>query len=454
MNVTLVVTYYFIVLWGIIAYITTRRKGLTMSDFIIVNITMLYSLSGVFNSYGISEGYNKLDATLYILFAANALLIPIGLIVGKRLKSRRVKPYNSSVSDGLIKILIAFIIVYAAGFFYVIRGNIPLLLLLSGKGAYEVAIARLQVTHNLTAYYSIPFIFRYYSMIFGFLSLYVFSVLFVKYLYNKKKYKRIFWIYFFVVLFLQFYATEKVPLVYVTIIIIYDLYMVKIRYAWSEYLSNVNAVKDEKKKRKTWRRLRGFVIAGVISFFFLYTFFMGIGGINNGIISIINRAFVQQSSSVYLQKLTLDNYYGGCLYGKGVTLTIIDSLIRRTPVNLSKLAYAQQYSAYVKLGGTGAAGSIGIFDLYANYGMPIALIILFVIAVVTGKIDKHMCNTIEKSPCKELPIAYQSMLIYIFFQGYLGHFQAFFQLPFIIAPSLFIIMLMTFIFKHAKLKIN
>lgn len=451
MEFGLSILYYSMVIAGILFYLIKRDKELSMSDFIMVGNTILFSFAGVKNSYGIYEGYNNFDCTLYLLYLANATLVPIGLIFGKKIKVSKFKHYYHEVNDRVLYCVIIFVLVYALGYFWIIRNNIPLLLLLSGRNVYEVATARLQVTHNFSNYYSVPFIYRYRSLVFSYICLYSFSLLFVKYLKNKQRYRKIFWLYLFATIFIQFYATEKVPLIYLIIIIVIDFYLVRLQPYLAHYRNEVFEKLDKIQKKKTKRKIVFFGFIGFVGLLFMYVLFMGAEDFYSGFLAMAKRAFFQQSSSIYLQKITLDSVYGGCLYGKGFTLTILDSLLGRTPINLSKMAYETQYAYYLKDGGAGSAGSLGVFYLYSNVGMIIALILLFVIAMVSGCIDRKMKYSIEYSENNELPIAYYSMITYVLFQGYLGHYQTFFQLPFIIAPYAFIVIFMTFCFKKMSI---
>lgn len=444
--------YYTIVIIVIIIYMAKREKNLSMSDIIVIGVTIMFSVAGAPNSYGINFGYNKLDVTLLLLYLANAVIIPVGLLLGKRIKKESVylKSINGCVSDRFLYLLIFFVIIYAAGFFFLIRDSIPLFMLFQGRSAYDVAVARLRVTHNLTSYYSIPFIFRYYTLVFQFCGLYTFSVLFVKYLYEPPKYKKAFLLYFPIVILLQCYSTEKAPIIYLVLVIVIDLYLVKIKYWVSSFIENRWLKIDYRNQKKAKRKIILGLVFGAFFFLFIYTMFMGIESFSQGFESMIKRAFLQQSDSIYLQKITLDNVYNGCLWGKGITLTGIDSIIGRSPISLSRMAYASLYSSYLEDGGGGTGGSLGIFDFYANFGFLIAMVLVFCIACVTGYVDKKTSYVIERSPNRVLPIAYYSMLTVLFFEGYLGHFQTFFQLPFIIAPSMIITIFITYCFKRIR----
>lgn len=448
MEFELSLLYYSVVVVGISYYLIKRDKKLTMSDFIMAGNTILFAFAGVKNSYGVYEGYNSFDGTLYILYLANATLVPVGLILGKKIKTSKVKCYSRDISDKSLYFVIVFVVFYAFGYFWIIRDNIPLLLLLLGRSVSEVATARLQVTHNFNFYYSAPLIYRYRSLIFSYVCLYSFSVLLVKYLKNKKKYKRVFWLYLFVTFFMQFYATEKVPLVYLIIIILVDLYLVKLQpyeiHSKNSVCENCDNIQTTKLKMIL------FGIICFVGFLLMYVFFMGEEDFFSALSAMVKRAFFQQSSSIYLQKITLDSLYGGCLNGKGFPLTVLDSLLGRTPINLSKMAYETQYASSLKDGGSGYSGSLGVFYLYSNVGMFLALIMLLVIAIVSGFIDKRMEYSIAYSEKKELPIAYYSMITYVFFQGFLGHYQTFFQLPFIISPYAIIVLFMTYCFNKIR----
>ncbi|MCR4938999.1 MAG: hypothetical protein K5930_02680 [Treponemataceae bacterium] len=451
MKVLLSILYFFLAGVGIVFYFVKRKKQLSLSDFVMLISTILFSFSGVANSYGTIFGYNKLDFTLYILYLANALIIPFGLIFGQRLRQKHtINSYSGSVDDTFLYLLISFVIIYAIGYFVIIKGNIPLVMLISGKDVYSVAIARLQVTHNFTSYYNAPFFYNYRTIVFGYLTLYLFSILYIKYLNNKRKYRVPFWIFFAIVIFLQFYTTEKVPLIYLLIIIFIDYYYIRLRVLIP--VANLSfSLKPVNENRKIRRRIIIFIIIVLFLFVALYTGFMGLENFSYGFNSMLTRAFVQQSSSVYLQKMTLDSSFGGCLFGKGVSLTLIDSLIGRKPVNLSREAYASLYKDYVIDGGGGTGGSIGIFNLYADFGLPLSLIVLFLLVVLTAIIDRKMMYKIEVSSNKELSVGFYSMLTYTFVQGYLGHYQSFFQLPFIIAPELLMVLVLTFLLRAVKI---
>ncbi len=450
MNELVIVAYYAIVILGIVLYLVKRSKELCVADFVVAEITILFSIAGVFIAYGVPFGYEKLDASLLFQYMFFALMVPVGLILGKSLSRKKARLYHSSVDDRILSLFIAFVAVYALGFFVVIKGNIPLLLLIRGAGTKAVRVARLQVTHNFNSYYNSYIIYSYVGLIFRYVSLYLFSILFVKYLQNKKKYRVIFWLYAAFEVFLQFYATEKAPLIYLVMIIIYDVYMVRAKYHVGICMGGAANAADVKQKKKAKRKAMFYLIGGGAAFIVLYMFFMGIDNVASGLKSFASRAFVSQSSSVYLQKMILDSSYGGCLQGAGIPLTIIDSLFHRNIVNLSKDVYSGIMTTYTALGGAGTAGSIAIFDLYANFGICIACALVFTVAIVVGAVDKRITTSIEASSNKEIPIAFGSMLLILFFQGFLGHFQTFLTFPFIISPQLFVVLVMTWIFRRIK----
>lgn len=446
MNILLVIIYYIAVAFGILIYVLMRQKGLSISDFIMVAITVLFNLSGVIIAYGIPYGTVSLDTTLYIMYLLFALIVPIGLLFGQRYGIKTVTNYYQRVSDRLLNCYIALVGLYAIGYFLVIRNSIPLIMLLTGKSAQAVKVARLQVTLNITNYFHLPSFLRFYGLIFDYVSLYVFAVLLVKYLNDKRKYRVKFWIYAVFEFFLMFYATEKAPLIYLLIIVVFCIYFVyKTKNKGNESFSTVNSINSD---RKAKRKIRFFAIGGAVAFLLLYTFFMGIENYNDSLRSIVSRAFVSQSSSVYLQKQILDSQYGGCLNGAGIPLTIIDSLIGRNTVNLSKEIHSTLFKHYTALGGGGTAGSIAIFEMYANFGLIIAVIIVAIVSIVTGVIDKKTTMTIQQAENSEIPIALKAIIAVVFFRGFLGHFQTFLSFPFIISIPVLIILFMTWTFRH------
>ena len=129
---------------------------------------------------------------------------------------------------------------------------------------------------------------------------------------------------------------------------------------------------------------------------------------------------------------------------------IIDSIIGRTTVNLSKIVYSSLYSNYTSLGGIGTTGSIAIFEMYANFGMTIAIIIVFIVAFVTGVVDKKTTLTIQQAEESEVPIALKAVVIVLFFQAFLGHFQTILSFPFVISLQLLVILIMTWTFRHVQ----
>ena len=448
MNILLVIIYYLVVAIGIIIYILKRQRGLSISDFIMIAITVLFNLSGVIIAYGIPYGTVRLDAKLYIMYLLFAIIVPSGLLFGQRHGIYSITRCRQEVSNLLLNCYIALVAIYALGYFFVIRKSIPLVMLLAGKTAQTVKVARLQVTHNITDYFQLPLALRYYGLIFDYVSLYVFAILLVKYLNKNLKYKIKFWIYAILEFFIMFYATEKAPLIYLLIIVIFCIYYVyKTKNKGNEHFSPLNTANSS---RKTKRKIRLFVFFGMLAFLLLYTFFMGIESYNDSLKSIVSRAFVSQSSSVYIQKQILDSKYGGCLYGAGIPLTIIDSLIGRDTVNLSKEVYSSLFKRYTELGGGGTAGSIAIFEMYANFGLPIATVIVFMVSFVAGLVDNKTTIAIRQADNNEIPIAFKAILAVSFFRGYLGHFQNLLSFPFVFSIPLLVILFMTWTYRHVR----
>lgn len=454
MNQLLVIIYYVFVIVALFLYIMRRKKGLNISDFLVLGITILFSIAGVFISYGIPYGFVELNESLYIQYLAFAICVPLGLVMGLHIKPKKIKQYSTDVSDTTLYITIVIILIYAIGFFLIIHDSIPLVMLLQGKETAAYRVARLRVTHNLSSHYNTFFIYSYNGLVFRYISVYVFSILFIKYLNNPPKYKKIFWSYFIAEFFMLFYATEKAPLIYLLLVIIYDLYMVKLKGYIIRTEKNISAITDKLKRKSAKRQLKLLIICGGCIFLILYILFMGIEDINKGFMSFLSRVFVSQSSATYLMMNILNTSFNGCLYGKGIPLVLIDNLLNRETVNLSESVYSQMFSNYTELGGAGTAGSIAIFEYYANFGLIIAIIIVLVVSIVVGYVDNKSSITIEYAQSKELPIATGSMFLMLFFQGYLGHFQTFFMLPFIVAPQMMIVLIMRWFFEKVKINLR
>ena len=414
-----------------------------MSDFIIVEITAMFTLAGPYIAQGLYYGYNKIDWRIYFLYLLFAIIVPIGLISGKRI-SIKTSSYNYSVSDKLLYLMMLFTLLYCSMFLYTIRDSIPLFLLLKGEGATFVKIARLQTTDSLRVFYDVPLIFRYKDIVFGVLVYFLFSILHVKYLMNKKKYKSCFWLYFLSTLLFVMYSTEKAPLLYLIIIIIFNLYAVKIKST----SSNIDNLKYTNKYK---RIIISVIVIGLTTFVFIYTFFMGIENIEEAITSVFKRAFVGQSCGTYIQMQMLDSFYNGSLNGDGIALTFIDSILDRKIINLSRIGYAEIFSSYAEVAGPGTIGTMPMFYFYSNFGWIISFVLVFLISFLTGILDKRQCRIVSIATDKTLPIAIYSVLVVFFIQGYMGNMSVIFQFPFIIAPNLFAFYIFICVFKYIKL---
>lgn len=437
------VVYYFIIFLVLIYYLAKRQRVVSITDIIVVEILCLFVFAGVYISKGIKYGYDEIDWDLYYMYLLFAVIVPLGFIFGKKIK-KNISVREETVSDGFLKILVAFVSIYFIGFLLIIRGNIPLFMIFKGDFTAAVKVARLQTTDNLSTYYNIPFIYRYKDIIFDVITYYLFSIIHVKYLKNKTVYRKLFWFYTVVAVLILTYTTEKAPIFYLLLIIMYDYYLVRV-VSNQDY--DMYALWYAKKSK---RRIFILGALGILAFLFMYTFFMGFEDLNSGFGSMIERAFVGQSSGVYLQKKILDSTYGGCLYGKGLPLTLLDSIFGRKTVNLSREVYALLFSSYVKQGGAGTTGTMPLFYLVSNLGWLLGIILMFIIATVTSLIDRTMIYRIRNLKDNELSIATQSMFLIIFIQTFMGNMTKAYQLPFLIAPDLFNVLAMKYIFKKVR----
>ncbi len=458
MDIFVVLVYYFVIILSVVLYCLFREKELTLTDAVVLLIYVSYAIAGLFISYGIPHGYLELDETLLYLYASFPLLTIIGALIGKRTSAKMNNSftlsystyfYEKGVNDKLLWLVILFITIYFIGFLFIIRDSIPLVLLLKGEGAAAVKVARLRTTHNLSTYYNIPFVFRYHSIIFDFISYYVFSIVFVKYLNNSKKYRRMCIIYAIVELLICFYATEKVTIIYLIMIASFDLYIVKRKPI---YMAHNNIMDEKRQRRRAKRRIRMVIIVGGVILGLIYMSFMGITNYKDWFWSITRRSFVTQSSAVYLQKIVLDQSYGGCLYGKGIPLTIIDSLFGRKAINLSSEIYSVLFPWYTNEVGSGTSGSMPGFYLYSNFGLIISSILVFLMGVLTGFVDKRLRIKMIASKNKDLDISLYSIMILVFVQGYLGSYNTIVSFPFIISPYVLIIFMFTYIIRRITIK--
>jgi hypothetical protein len=429
MDIMLFILYYETLFFILSLYIFLRKKGFfSISDAIVLVTTVVITLGGYYISYGYTYGINQFNYKLFLDYIIFLVVVPIGLLIGNRIliKENIMSLLNIKVNSGKLKLLLVLILGYATLYFYFIKDNIPLILLLTNGVANfgDLAMARLAITHDYSGNYDIPFILRYYRLIINDLMRFILAIIFLMYLQNRKKYKKAFIFSLITTIFFHTYHLEKSGLIYILL----SLFVCYVLY------------KDIRVKENISLYLRTGLIS-IVLLVGMYMVFMGVDSVESAFKNMLNRALIDQTGMVYYQDNILETQYNGILWGDGVPMFLIDSLLNRNIVNLSSDAYSVVFPQYAKQGGTGTTGGMPMFYLRSNFGYILGTMMLLVISIITGVIDNILRKGIASFENKILVIALYSVMLIYFIQAFIGNFTRVYMLPFIFSPQVIIILL-------------
>lgn len=428
MDIMLFILYYSTLVFMTITYFHLRKKGsFTISDGVVLVITLVVTLGGYFSSYGYRTGQNELNFRVFMDYYLFLILVPVGLIIGNRIKIKNeiISLLDIQVKKRKIKIIVVFMIFYGMAYLYFIKDSVPLFLLLTGKVDYgSLAVSRIAITHNFQSNFNIPFILRYYRLFIHELMRFVLSIVFLMYIDNKRKNKTLFFIVLASAILFHIYNFEKSGLIYVTLVLFFSFITYK----------NISF-----KNNKTLFFKTGLI--SIVLLIVMYMVFMGVDNWVEALNRLLSRAILGQSGGIYFQDTILYSKYNGILWGKGVPMFLIDSVLNRNVVDLSGEAYAVLFPNYVKMGAIGTTGGMPMFFLRSNFGYLIGASFLFIISIVTGIIDRILLKGIESSENKRIVTSLYSVLIIYFIQAFMSNLTRVFMLPFILSPQIIIIIL-------------
>lgn len=437
MDIMIFILYYSTLLFSLFWYILLRKKGIfSISDAIILVTTVVISVGGYYISYGYSYGIGEFSYKIFLDYFIFIIVLPLGLIVGSKIvvKNNISKILDIRVSPLKVKTALVFIFLYAGLYFYFIKDSIPILLVLKNgfSNMGDIALARVSITHDYELNYNMPFLLRYYRLIINDLLRFIFVVVFLMYLSNKK-YRKLFLFSLLFTVFTHIYHFEKSGLIYLVLSLFFAYVLLK----------GISIKENFKIYFKT-------ALLSVILLMGMYMVFMGANSFQDAFSNLVRRAIVDQSGMIYYQNVLLESKYDGVLWGDGVPTFLLDSVLNRQPVNLSREAYGLVFPYYAMRGATGTTGNMPMFYLRSNFGYLLGTSILFIISLITGAIDNTLRKNMEKSHNKILITALYSVLIIYFIQAFIGNFTRVYMLPFILSPQILIIIIAIIYFKFGK----
>jgi hypothetical protein len=244
------------------------------------------------------------------------------------------------------------------------------------------------------------------------------------YIDNKKKNRILFFIVFASAILFHIYNFEKSGLIYVTLVLFFSFITYK----------NISFKKNKALFFKTG-------LASVVLLIIMYMVFMGVDNWMEALNRLLSRAILGQSGGIYFQDAILHSKYNGILWGKGIPMFLIDSVLNRNVVDLSGEAYAVLFPNYANMGAIGTTGGMPMFFLRSNFGYLIGASFLFIISIITGIIDRLLLKGIKSSENKKIVTSLYSVLIIYFIQAFMSNFTRVFMLPFLLSPQLIIIVL-------------
>lgn len=418
----LIASYYALLALCVFCYIRNRNKNtLNIRDVVYALTFITTSVGGVFSSYGFAS--MELCPIRYnILFCYISFFVILTIsfsVIGKESVFEFGKKLDFIIGDRAVWIIYLIILVYSLAFFAFLGDNIPLINLIKSGDVASAIIARLEVTHDLTEYYDVPFVFRYAKFVRETPMFLLTCIAYLKY--REGGHKMMFYVILLTTIFYQIYALEKAGVIYIIIML---------------YFCNVSV--KERVSLISFRLMIPIVLIGA-SIYIMYSFFMGQ---DEGVLeNISNRIFLRQTGWIYFQDEILESQFGGCLFGGGISIFLIDSLLGRSPISLSQELYLDVYSQYGNAGYVGTTGGMPMFYFYSNFGLIIGCLIFYLMCCVIAKIDYTLSKSIVDSKNKHLSIAVQATFLCLCIQGFMGSMTTVFMLPFIWSPQVFALIL-------------
>ena len=441
MSVSLFLLYYSTLVFSLLLYLTMRRKGMfTISDGIVAVTTLVITLGGYFNSYGFRYNIGEFNYRVFLDYFIFLIIVPIGLIIGNRIKIKNslIGKVDFKVDRVRIKMLLIFILVYGFAYIFFIRESVPLFKLLSGyNNLADLAALRLTLTHDYDISFNVPFILRYYRLVINDMLRFVLAIVFLMYLNNKKKHKKIFAFVLLVSVFFHTYNFEKSGLIYIMLILFFDYTL----YKGVSY----------KKIKKEYIKVG---LIGITLMVAMYMGFMGAQSPIDALSRLFDRAILGQTAGVYYQDYLLNSNYNEILWGKGIPMFLVDSILNRDVVDLSGEAYRIINPHIAKQGLTGTAGGLPMFFLRSNFGYLIGTVFLFLLSVITGVLDSMLTKGLNSQKNRILITALYSVMIIYFIQAFMGNFTRVFMLPFLVSPQIIIVILSILFLRFGKRKRN
>ena len=367
---------------------------------------------------------------LYKCYIWNSLALTGGLILGNLYKSpmeyedsRKIVPEHMSPSF-IIKFIILIIGVYAFFYFSFIK-HIPLIELFKNFSISKQTLAfyRQTITHDYEGYYSIPFLFRYYRIFLQVIPLFIVNYLFVFYL--NSKHKTLFFIFLLFTIFTHTYTLEK-------------SYIVKLLLSLFITYSMV--------KKLSIKKIFWFSCLLLIVIASMYVLFMGTTSFRDSIRNPLRRLVIGQTESIYLQNQILEEE--GFLRGKSIPMPIIDNILKRKIINLSKIAYQEMFSKFsTEYNVVGAAGTTPVFYYYQNFGLILGVLIVFFLNWIIGMFDSVMSyKIIRKEGYSNFGrIALYSVLAIFFSNAAFGTYLLAFSFPWFFSVELYVIFVCYFL---------
>jgi len=401
-------------------------------------VFLFITSGGIYNCYGHKYGYNSLNENLYIDYILLMIIVPLGLTLGNKINFSRLeisKIYKSEISMFRYNLLIMLLFIYLIFYLFYLEYNIPILSLIDGifNGVIDyrsMLELRVSLTHQFQERYNLPFIFRYYGLILKLLPQILLFLGFYQYL-NQDISKGKFYFILILCIFCLVYNLEKAGISFM-------IFGLTFEYLIIRPLAMKKAIK--------LILYQGIVV--IILMIVMYILIMGSDGIRNSIINIFNRIIIGQSSGVYLQDVLLKTKYDGILNGSAFPLTVIDSVIGRDTVDLSREAYLMAYSEFAERGYVGTTGGNVMFFLRANFGYILGGLYLFIFSLITGLIDNNFIKSIRIAPKNILLVSMYTILCIYFVLAFLSNLLPVYQMPFIVSPNIIIIIIVFFFLRR------
>jgi hypothetical protein len=380
--------------------------------------------SGDFYGGRFSRGF---DEDLYYIYLLFSWLFPMFLLFGNII-GKRYYIFTVARTRLHLRVLIslAAIFIYSGAYYLWLPEN-PLNNLIFGRTSlYDLAIQRIQITHQLGDFeLNVPFAFRYWRNLMQnlFFILVIYAILECKK--NNRFSKSSIFLLIFALLYNLTFTLEKASLIYFII----SLFSLKLL--------------NDKVNLKLL--LLGLLVV-ILALVLMITLFMGATNIYDALDALFTR-LTEQTCSTYLQIEYIRQ--NGFLIFRGIYTPFVNYLFPNYYIDLSKIAYETFFSTRDSGNPVGSAAGMALADLYfmfSWYSLPIYALLMCVYGFMDAALNNSTNCIALTSETRTINTSFYIYFMSTFSLMLTGTVFGILSPPFIFSPVVIILIVFYFIY--------